>query len=475
VPHKFSRSGLVHLQPLARAQLTLVEHALCPLDAGVSLQPGCQFKTWYAYSDRNRNRRKSQVRIGTLDGLSAHDELYLWGLLSLALSQPEPQLELLATPYYCLRQMGIIDADKGGGREFELFREALKRLAGIRYQNDAFYDPVRGEHRAVAFGFLNYSLPLESTSSRAWRFAWDPIFFEFAQAAGGALSFDVTLFRQLDPASRRLYLYLKKLFWKREQTGTLELRHLAVNVLGFAPALETCDLRKKLTRCIEQLLTRELLQLPSEVATVRELFQKQRKGVYTLTLHRGPAFSTKSFSPGAMESPLSDVLKSIGFDDGMIGHILRKYPAKTIEQWADITLAARERHGPGFFKNSPQAYFIDNVKAAVGSGRTPPDWWRELRKQELQRERDQERSKARLLDAPAAAADFEEYLRTEAKEAFTRIMDRLVADLQQGGQPEPQARENAAYHARLHFWNRYQKEHPQAGNGEGFQPLRSLV
>ena len=64
-------------------------------------------------------------------------------------------------------------------------------------QSDAFYDPIRGEHRAVSFGFLNYSLPLGEESSRAWRFAWDPIFFELAQATGGALSFDLTLYRQL--------------------------------------------------------------------------------------------------------------------------------------------------------------------------------------------------------------------------------------------------------------------------------------
>lgn len=103
----------------------------------------------------------------------------------------------------------------------------------MRYHNDAFYDPVRGEHRAVSFGFLNYSLPLAPHCSRAWRFGWAPIFFELAQAAGGALSFDLGLYRQLDAATRRLYLYLKKIFWRREITGTIDLRHLAVDVLGF--------------------------------------------------------------------------------------------------------------------------------------------------------------------------------------------------------------------------------------------------
>ena len=95
---------------------------------------------------------------------------YLLPILSLALSQPEPTADFFATPYYCLRQLGLITSDKRGGREFESFRAALKRLAGIRYQNDAFYDPVRGEHRDVSFGFLNYSLPLDSNSSRSCRY-----------------------------------------------------------------------------------------------------------------------------------------------------------------------------------------------------------------------------------------------------------------------------------------------------------------
>ena len=50
-----------------------------------------------------------------------------------------------------------------------------------------------------------------------------------------------------------------------------------------------------------------------------------------------------------------------------------------------------------FFTKSPQAYFLDSVKAAVESRRTPPDWWRDLRKQELARERDHEQAKADIL------------------------------------------------------------------------------
>ncbi len=38
----------------------------------------------------------------------------------------------------------------------------------------------------------------------------------------------------------------------------------------------------------------------------------------------------------------------------------------------------------GFFKKSAAAYFVDNVKNAAAGTRTPPDWWRDMRKAERQ-------------------------------------------------------------------------------------------
>jgi hypothetical protein len=459
--------GGVQARRFGRAQLTLAEHALCPLDPSVSLTPNYIHETCYLFTDKHRNRRTAKARIGGLDGMSAHDEVYLWGLLAIALSQPESRPEFMATPYYCLRQLGIISGDKHGGREFELFRAAIRRLAGMRYQNDAFYDPIRGEHRAVSFGLLNYSLPLDADSSRAWRFAWDPIFFELAQATGGALSFDLALYRQFDPATRRLYLYLKKIFWRREATGRLDVRNLAVDVLGFAPTIETSHLKRKLVRCIEEMLDLRLLQLPSDAKTIKDLFEKQSKGIYTLRLHRGDRFNAfpETAIPTSDESPLVEPLLAIGFDNASIRRIMCRYSAKLIEQWVDITLAAKEHNGDKFFTTSPQAYFTDNIKEASSKRRTPPDWWRELRKKELQQRRDQERAKAGLLlDAPSHDdKSFDEYLENEAREAFERITRKLLGDFQKAGQSEPLARDNARRMARTHFMNRYRQEHPEAG------------
>ena len=80
----------------------------------------------------------------------------------------------------------MISADSKGGKSYRLFREALRRLSAVRYQNDGFFDPIRREHRAVSFGLLSYSLPLAPDSSRAWRILWDPLFFEYFHGDNGA-------------------------------------------------------------------------------------------------------------------------------------------------------------------------------------------------------------------------------------------------------------------------------------------------
>ena len=78
----------------------------------------------------------------------------------------------------------------------------------------------------MSFGFLSYSLPLDPESGRAWRFAWDPIFFELVAATGGHVWFDLTTYRGLDPASRRLFLFVCKVFARRETTPRMNVRHL---------------------------------------------------------------------------------------------------------------------------------------------------------------------------------------------------------------------------------------------------------
>ena len=148
--------------------------------------------------------------------------------------------------------------------------------------------------------------------------------------------------------------------------------------------------------------------------------------------------------------------------------MLKTYDARLIAEIADMTLAAREKFGEKFFKVSPAAYFMDNVKMQAGRTRTPPDWWRELRKEEERRRWKADGDEA----APTQPFEkaFDAYLETEAREAFGRVMDSIFQDLKAGGQSDADAKEQARQFARGHFANRFRAEHPEWRNDGGATP-----
>ena len=45
----------------------------------------------------------------------------------------------------------------------------------------------------------------------------------------GRLSFDLDTYRSLDAASRRLFLLLQKVFWRRKVSFVFDVRHLVVD------------------------------------------------------------------------------------------------------------------------------------------------------------------------------------------------------------------------------------------------------
>jgi hypothetical protein len=137
---------------------------------------------------------------------------------------------------------------------------------------------------------------------------------------------------------------------------------------------------------------------------------------------------------------------------------LRTYPARLVGEWADITLAARERNGEKFFSASPQAFFTDNIKHATAGHRTAPDWWRELRKQEELRHRRE--------TADNSDATLDQYLRTEAHEAFSRLTERIFGDLVAAGKAESEARAQAERIARLNLQAQFYREHPECRPAE---------
>ncbi len=202
------------------------------------------------------------------------------------------------------------------------------------------------KHRQVAFGLLKYSLPLDETSSRAWHFVWDAQWFRFCEAVAGSFSFDFAMYRKLDVASRRMFLLLSKMFWRNDHSPAFELRQLGINTLGFAESLATKEIKQKLVRIAQTLLDHEIIALPPEVASVRDLFTKRAKGVHVVQFPRGVYFervTQPQVTFTADESPLVEPLEKIGFDRATIRRILGEFPPRLIAEWSDITLAAVER------------------------------------------------------------------------------------------------------------------------------------
>ena len=116
-------------------QLTLVEHALCPVDSRAGLVENLVFDASYPFKTTDGRWRRAKARVICPAGLSPNDEFYLWGLLALTLEQPDSDAELLATPHYCLRQLGLIsDGTRIGGRQYQDFRSAIERLSLVSYR-----------------------------------------------------------------------------------------------------------------------------------------------------------------------------------------------------------------------------------------------------------------------------------------------------------------------------------------------------
>lgn len=371
----------IQKRPIGIGQLSLVEHALCPLDPRQSLIENLVFDAKYFYSSPERQRSEAQAKVFSPLGLSAADELYLWGLLALTLQQPDGDSELFATPHWCLRQLGVINqTTKRGGRQYKQFAEAIKRLSAVTYMNDRFYDPVRGEHRRVSFRFFSYSLPVHLHSNRAWRISWDPVFFEMVNSASGHFRFDLAVYRELDAASRRLFLFVTKVLSRKTRLRALPLEHVAVDLLGFSPTLRPRDMKAKVSRCLKK--RQEHLILKDA-----EVF-KTTAGNYFVKLSRGPYFehriANKEEAARATECPLFETLLRIGFEHLPAARLIKKFPRRLLSEWADITQAAEERHGKAFFKKSPMAYLVDSVTNAANGTRTPPDWWMDLKRAESQ-------------------------------------------------------------------------------------------
>lgn len=426
-------------------ELSLVEHSLCPLDSGRSLAGPLRHRARYWYFDRHRNRKQATAETKAVDGLSANDEFYLWGILGLVFSQPQPSVNFYATRNYILRQLGIAV----GGENYLLLHASLRRLAGVRYSNDRFFDPMRGEHRQVSFGFLSFSIPADARSMRAWHIAIDPIFFSMVEPVRAHFWFDLEAYRKLDTASRRLFLLLKKVFYRASYSPRWELEHLAVDVLGYAQ-LERKFLKRKVRRCAEQLAAQGIITSSGDVIEKRgdRLFAR---------FERGPFFNAKRNDSRTMpleELPVFEQWTAIGVDRDGMGYLRRTFSMELLQQWADITLAAKERHGHSFFDRSMAAYYIDNVKAASKEGRRPPDWWHDFKKQELNAVSISELTPAVPNRAPSRR-EYLAWLKSDGRTLYEATLRDLFDSVQIEGRASPAVASAVRQKADGILWNEF--------------------
>ena len=412
-------------------QLTLVETALCPLDKRHSLKEQLVHSATLDYSAEGGKRRQGSVRVICPLGLSANDEFFLWGLLALSRANGNSSGRLHATRHYILRQLGVVDTgSRRGGSQYALFTKAIERLSCVQYISDCFYDPVRQEHRRVSFGFFSYSRPLSDESSRLWRFTWDAAFFEFVAVTGGKLRFHLDIYADLDPASRRLYLFLTKLFWRRERTHAIRLDRLSVDVMGYSPTLSINKRKQRVEQSIVRLVERGVVQ--AKEPSIRKL----AVGKYVVVLRKGPAYKKKWQDRVSIESPLVEPMAELGLEPAAINWILKTYDTRLVGEWVDITIAAREDYGMEFFSRSPAAYLRDNLKHAADGRRTPPDWWLELRRGE-ERNRGK-RDRQRRANGSTDSADM------QALETIGDVTKNIFSHFVAAGQSETDARRNAA-------------------------------
>lgn len=408
-------------------QLTLVEHALCPLDTRMSLREQTVHETTFSYTSENRKRCQARVRVFCPLGLLPQDELFVWGLLALTLADEENGGELHVTRHYLLRQLGLIDAkSRRGGRQYDRITEAIERIAAVQYFNDGFYDPIRSEHRRVNFGFFSYSMPVDPKSSRAWRIIWDPVFFEFAKVARGALRFDLDIYRKLDAASRRLYLFASKLLCRHEVTHPIDVAEFVTNVLGYAPALKPFEQNSRLRKCLRRLVALGIL------GSQETALYKRSKNRYSFVMSKG-AELRKPVTRFSVESPLFAPLCEIGFKPHDVQQLLKVYSKHLVREWIDITLAAKERFGTKFFKRSPAAYLRYYLQRAAAGKDGPPDWWHDIRKAEERVRAERGRRSAQVGDRrPQQAID-----------SLDNVHVDIFRQFLSAGQSKTQATENA--------------------------------
>ena len=175
-------------------------------------------------------------------------------------------------------------------------------------------------------------------NDRCWRIEWNPAFFRFCKATGGNLLFDLDLYRQLTPASRRLFLKLKDRFWRTKRVF-MNVDDLTINGLGFSADRPLNKRKFDLTHCIRELLDHDVIALGRGQTDPKELFLKRGKGSYVVVFYEGEYFRqpraerTVRQKNAIADDPLYEPLRKIGVDGPGIRRLLKTSGRSLIQRW----------------------------------------------------------------------------------------------------------------------------------------------
>ncbi|MBS0261808.1 MAG: hypothetical protein JSS02_07610 [Planctomycetes bacterium] len=444
------------------AQLSLLETALWPLRGGTLDE--ATFRTTYSFKVGDESR-EAFVNVYAPLGLEPQDEYLLWGLLGASLGRQSPEPTLLATPYWIIKQLDM----PLGGYQYDQLRRSLERLSLVAYQNTGFWNPVTQQHERVTMHFLSSFLPTRGrggdvVTDRAWRIEWSPMFFQMCQATGGTLLFDLDLYQELTPASRRLFLKLKDRFWRSKRVF-LNVDDLTINGLGFSAERPLKKRKYDLIHCIQELLDHDIIELGRGQSSPQDLFIRRSKGLYVVQFFEGAYFRqaasrrTTRQQNAILEDPLYEPLKKIGVGEHAIRHLFESHSRQNIQRWVKITDAAIHEKPRGFpgFKVSPAAFLIDGIQ----NQRMPPDWIYRHEKEQQTRQWEQQRAASDAKDA-SLRADYT-HARQTALQEFLRSPEgrHLLARFTPAFEPYYQATEPHRYQeaAREAATSKIEKEH----------------
>ena len=123
------------------------------------------------------------------------------------------------------------------------------------------------------------------------------------------MRFNLRLYSELDVASRRLFLFVNKMFSRRTTSPSLALKHLGNEILGYSPTMSSADLKIRVKKAIRR------LQAVGVINDEKLFFARDKHGRQVITLKRHKDYLVNRNRITQIESPFFEQLIEIGMDD----------------------------------------------------------------------------------------------------------------------------------------------------------------